>query len=132
MDYYEAGKVPAHHRIYYEPKVIRVKDKLYLAQFRYCPETNNFRWHTFGHPVTKPRFASGRQFLELATNTFRLHDYYDDGTEDGTTRQTMFEDVLSFLRHYGVTRDGKIFVATPEVPIFSFGIYGNPFPPLRG
>ena len=135
MEHYTAGKVPAHERVYYEPKVIRVRDKLYLAQFRFCPESNKFRWHTFGHPVVKPRTGtqwSNRQFLDLSDTNARLNAYYNDGTTDGTTRRTPFEDVLSFLRYYGVTKTGKIFVALPEVPIMCFGRDGHPFPPIKG
>ena len=133
MEHYSAGKVPAHERIYYEPKVIRVRDKLYLAQFRYCPDSNTFRWHTFGHPVTKPRNPiSNRHFLSLPTSVAHLDDYHDDGTEEGTTRRCSFEDVLSFLRFYDVTKSGKIFVALPECPIMTFGPQGLPFPPLEG
>ena len=133
LEYYQAGKIPAHHRIYYEPKVIRVRNKLYLAQFRYCPDSNTFRWHTFGHPVDKPRNPiSNRHFLSLPTSVARLEDHHDDGTEEGTTRRCSFEDVLSFLRFYGVTNSGKIFVALPECPIMTFGPKGTPFPPLEG
>ena len=133
LEYYEAGKVPAHHRIYYEPKVIRVRNKLYLAQFRYNPESNTFRWHTFGHPVVKPRNPiSNRHFLELPTSIARLDSYHDDGTKDGTTRRTPFEDVMSFLRFYDVTKNGKIYAALPECPIMTFGPNGTPFPPIEG
>ena len=133
LEYYEAGKVPAHHRIYYEPKVIRVRNKLYLAQFRYNPESNTFRWHTFGHPVVKPRNPiSNRHFLELPTSIARLDSYHDDGTKDGTTRRTPFEDVMSFLRFYDVTKNGKIYAALPECPILTFGPNGTPFPPIEG
>ena len=132
MEHYTAGKVPAHLRLYYEPKVIRVKQNLLLAQFRYCPTLNNFRWMTFGHPVVKSHAGVNRQFLELDSKTFRINDYYNDGSKDGTTRETLFEDMLSFMRHFGVTDDGKIYVATPEVPIMNFGPFGAPSPPLKG
>ena len=133
LEYYKAGKIPAHHRIYYEPKVIRVRNKLYLAQFRFCPESNTFRWHTFGHPVVKPRNPiSNHHYIELPTSLARLDAHHDDGTEDGTTRRTPFEDVLSFSRFYGISKSGKIFVALPECPIMTFGPNGTPFPPIEG
>ena len=135
MEHYSAGKVPAHERIYYEPKVIRVRDKLYLAQFRYCPESNKFRWHTFGHPVVKPRICPtwhNRQVLDLSDTDVRLDAFYNDGTKEGTTQSVAISDVLSFLRYYGVTKSGKIFVALPEVPIMCFGRDGHPFPPMKG
>ena len=81
----------------------------------------------------KPRNPiSDRHFLEIPTSLARLDSYHDDGTESGTTRRTLFSDVLSFSRFYGVTKNGKIFAALPECPIMTFGPNGTPFPPIEG
>ena len=83
--------------------------------------------------MVKPRNPiSNRHFVELPTSVARLDEYHDDGTEEGTTRRTPFEDVISFLRFYGVSKSGKIFAALPECPIMTFGPHGSPFPPMEG
>ena len=135
MEHYRTGDIPNHQTIYYEPKVVKCGRTNYMVQFRYCADSNRFRWKIFRRPMIRNR--STRHTVDMTGVKINLDEPVSVGFEDGervwTTKMCLMDDVLSFFRWYDVDKSGKIYAAVPgRIPIMNFGRQGLPYPPMKG
>ena len=135
MDYYRTGTVPTHHKIYYEPKVIKIRNTNHMVMYRYDADSGRMRWKILRRPLIRNR--TDRHTVDLSRVNIDLNKpvLFDivDGEKVWTTQLCQMEDVLSWLRYYDISRSGKLYAAVPgKIPIMCFGRQGLPYPPLKG
>ena len=135
MDYYWTGTVPAHHKIYYEPKVIKVRNTNHMVMYRYDADSGRMRWKILRRPLIRNR--TDHHTVDLSRVNLDLDKPVPWGFENGekvwTNQHCRMEDVLSWLRYYDITRDGKLYAAVPgKIPVMSFGRQCLPYPPIEG